>query len=515
MHKFFITILIFIIPLIVFADNSGNSTGFVWSEKIGWIHFSGEDAGIDYGIKISSDQISGYVWSEKTGWISLNCLNDLSCNSQPYGVVSDGEGNMSGYAWSEKGGWINFNGTGAVEYQTQIDSDGNMTGYAWSEKVGWINSDDVGDYYGVTTEAGEAYCEDCVPCNPPVVAWNFDEGFGTTAYDSSFRGNNINNDGTLTNGPIWQNRDLCVSGKCLQFDGNDDYVNRTYDTDLSFKDNSFSIGGWLKTSTIVGPAYLFSRYDTAGWKVWLEADGDACFGIDDDNTWVDESSDDFICTAGKNYNDNNWHYILAKKDSLNGIYLYMDGQLIVSDESLTASGSLSGTNPVFYTGVNSDGISDHFFGFLDEFKLYDYARSEDQIKQDYNAGLSGVNSNRGTSVSIGDNSAKWMSDGLVGYWKMDESSWNGTTNEVRDVSGNNNHGTASGGSLPAGGRFGNGGNFDGVDDYVELKNINSNTGFSISTWAYVDDNTLYNQLGIVSTRTGVGNSIYRRSSIVR
>jgi hypothetical protein len=489
MPKFLLFLILLIFPFFVWADNSGNSTGYAWFEKIGWVHFSGEDAGVDYGIKISSDQITGYAWSEKTGWISLSCLNSLSCNGQPYGVVSDGEGNLSGYAWSEKGGWINFNGVGTVEYQVQIDSNGNLSGYAWSEKVGWINTDDIGENYGVTTVAGEGYCEDCVPCNPPVLAWNLDEGFGMTAYDSSFRGNNIYNNGTVAGGAVWQSQSECVSGKCLYFDGSNDNINRAYDSDLSFKSNSFSIGGWFKTSTVANPAYLFSRYDTAGWKVWLDADGDACFGIDDDNVWSGETPDDFVCTVGKNYDDNNWHYVLAKKDATGGIYLYLDGQEEVSDLTLTATGPLSGTSPIFYAGVNSDGTTSLFGGFLDAIKIYDYARSVDQIKQDYNEGLSGISSNRGIGVSAGDNSPKWMSDGLVGYWKMDEASWNGTANEVIDASGNNNHGKAFSGSVPTGGKFGNGGEFAGLNDSIIVNDNDSldfYKKFSISFWANQD-----------------------------
>lgn len=53
----------------------------------------------------------------------------------------------------------------------------------------------------------------------PVGYWTFDEGHGTTAYDQSGQGN----DGTIT-GAAWQSEDMCVSGKCLYFDGVDDYV---------------------------------------------------------------------------------------------------------------------------------------------------------------------------------------------------------------------------------------------------------------------------------------------------
>jgi len=61
----------------------------------------------------------------------------------------------------------------------------------------------------------------------PVAFWKFDEGFGTTAQDSTVQ----NNDGTLTNmatvaSPTsgWQTDDQCIAGKCLAFDGSDDKV---------------------------------------------------------------------------------------------------------------------------------------------------------------------------------------------------------------------------------------------------------------------------------------------------
>ena len=495
MSKFLLFLILLIFPFFVWADNSGNSNGYAWFEKIGWVHFSGEDAGVDYGIKISSDQITGYAWSEKTGWISLNCLNSFSCNGQPYGVVSDGEGNLSGYAWSEKVGWINFNGVGTVEYQVQIDSNGNLSGYAWSEKAGWINTDDIGENYGVTTVAGEGYCEDCVPCNPPVLAWNLDEGIGTIAYDSSFRGNNIYNNGAVAGGAVWQSQSECVSGGCLYFDGNDDNVNRPYDTDLSFKENSFSIGGWFKTSTISTPAYLFSRYDTAGWKVWLDADGDACFGIDDDNVWSGETPDDFICTTGKNYDDNNWHYILAEKDVTGGIYLYLDGREEVSDLTLTATGSISGTSPIFYAGVNSDGVSSSFSGFLDAIKIYDYARSADQIKQDYNEGTARIVSPRGTGAAIGRNLGTLLGDPILDL-NFDE----GQGPTAYDASGNNNHGTlvsgATGGNTTPtmmwdkGGKKNGAMEFDGTDDTVAISNFQFPISNQFSMSQYLNLKTL-------------------------
>src|SRR3989344_5191232 len=53
-------------------------------------------------------------------------------------------------------------------------------------------------------------------------------------------------------------------------------------------------------------------------------------------------------------------------------------------------------------------------GFIDDVKIYDYARSAGQIKADYNS----RGAVKGTSARFGARN-EWMSDGLVGYWKMD------------------------------------------------------------------------------------------------
>ncbi|MDO8498783.1 MAG: LamG domain-containing protein, partial [bacterium] len=83
--------------------------------------------------------------------------------------------------------------------------------------------------------------------------------------------------------------------------------------------------------------------------------------------------------------------------------------------------------------------------------------------------------------------------GLVGYWKMDETTnWNSTPGEVRDSSGNGNNGTAYGGANitqhtpdPTG-VFKNAGNFNGSSGYIELGNpslFNSNfTELTVSAW---------------------------------
>ncbi len=69
------------------------------------------------------------------------------------------------------------------------------------------------------------------------------------------------------------------------------------------------------------------------------------------------------------------------------------------------------------------------------------------------------------------------------FLNMDEASWNGTTDEVIDSSGNDNHGTAAGGAnTVAGGRFGRAGSFNSSGHYVDVGSIDLGSDWTIETW---------------------------------
>ena len=93
--------------------------------------------------------------------------------------------------------------------------------------------------------------------------------------------------------------------------------------------------------------------------------------------------------------------------------------------------------------------------------------------------LAGVNRGSGT-----ENDGK--EKGLVGYWKFDESGWNGTKNEVKDISGHGNHGTAHGDATTvAEGKLGRAGTFDGDGDYLDCGNdesLNITGPITIELW---------------------------------
>lgn len=218
---------------------------------------------------------------------------------------------------------------------------------------------------------------------------------------------------------------------------------------------------------------------------------------------------------------NQYSHIEVTKSGTN-CSIYINGNL---SKSFTCnnSQSLSGNLQI---GHRASGVKEFFKGYIDEVKVYPFARSAAQVKLDY----ASKGSVKGTSTSIGANSqlGSALSSGLVGYWKMDEATWSGTLNEVVDSSGNGNNGQAQGAAsamaYPTTGKFGNGGYFDGVDDYLQVATspvLHPGDVFTLSAWvkrgsigtadsiiaAYTNDYQLwfYSDNKLYLSKEGIGN----------
>ena len=77
----------------------------------------------------------------------------------------------------------------------------------------------------------------------------------------------------------------------------------------------------------------------------------------------------------------------------------------------------------------------------------------------------------------------------VAYYPLNEASWTGAANEVKDMSGNNLHGRAFGSASTTAAKICNGGLFDGVNDYVEVADNNLldlQRQMSITLWVRPD-----------------------------
>jgi hypothetical protein len=311
----------------------------------------------------------------------------------------------------------------------------------------------------------------------PVGYWSFDEGYGTIVGDSA-----QNNDGAIT-GATWKNEDECVKGKCLYFDGSGDIVtvaNSVASSTLNFGTGDFTLSTWVRstTSTIpegymsiiakgTSPGYsLFSQITTGQLRVWV---------------------DGTLKVGNKNFMDGVWHHLTVARNGDN-LTFYIDGT-----QDATASGytGKTATDPTKDLTIGSNTNSFYpFFGYLDEVRIYPYARTASEIKADYAS-----SQNKGVTANIGEKE-QTLNDGLVGHWKMDESSWNGTAGEVVDSSGAGNNGQAVGAGGITGtsstAKYGRAGEFDGTDDYVNLGAAstnfdNRNKSYTIGGWVKLNE----------------------------
>ncbi|MFH1308143.1 MAG: LamG-like jellyroll fold domain-containing protein [archaeon] len=124
-----------------------------------------------------------------------------------------------------------------------------------------------------------------------------------------------------------------------------------------------------------------------------------------------------------------------------------------------------------------------------------YAGSfQDLIQSDFSGNYNNTFYNTSGFIQVGNNSLANITNditemsgselGLVSYWRMNSSSWSGSSEEVIDVLGNN-HGTARNGATTASGLFGNAGSFDGTNDYIDVGNSNSvriTQNITLSAW---------------------------------
>ena len=332
-----------------------------------------------------------------------------------------------------------------------------------------------------------------------VGSWHFNEGSGTTAYDSSGRGNN----GTLVNGPTWVDGKF---GKALQFDGSDDYVEVQHSDSLNIQgpitlETWVQIKSWAKSGSIVSKG----TGGTYVWQIFVDSANKRIAGyFKVDTAWRS-------CYSGTLSLDT-WYHVISSWDGTNS-YLYING--VQAGTDTTGSGTLATNTLSLFIGKG--GTEPYYHnGTIDEVRIYNRALTAEEIKAHYEAkarldygDMRFTDSNGTTSLNY------WMeSDGkfwvkvpsipssgtktiyayygnpaassassaantfirvidgaqpVVGSWHFDEGS--GTT--AYDTSGNANNGTLNNFNWTAtsgwvDGKYGKALQFDGSDDYVSV-----------------------------------------------
>ena len=457
-------------------SDGGDSTTFVPRTEFGTRFGSAYNT--DFVAVVSDQAATCTVYNSSGTAVETQTLASTSGEVYALPASTFGTGNSTTYitgAW-----WVDCDKPAYVVHQYSADEQN-----AWSYPM-------MRQYTYPAPAVGSLGTEEFGP--GPIGYWSFDEGFGTTAQDETTQGN----DGTIT-GATWQDESMCVSGKCMYFDGTDDDINMGNGSKLDFT-GDFSISTWIKPTNLhsglwfgMSNVIIFRGQDaasTVNYMLHLQDSTTIRFTkrkTAEDLQHYDYTSPDVL---------NQWGHLAAVYSS-GSLELFYNG---VSLGSQSITGGLESMTENFHIGRLGTATDSNlwFQGFIDETKVYPYARSDDQVKQDYNSGLAGIKSQKGVSIGSGSESDQWMTEGLVGYWKMDEANWNGTADEVVDSSGTGNHGYGLNSATTAAAKFGQGGKFNGTNQYVQVAHdtsIDLNDTVSMAFW-YKDD-------GTSSTYTGV------------
>ena len=236
----------------------------------------------------------------------------------------------------------------------------------------------------------------------PIAYWKFDEGIGTTALNSA----NSSYTSTIT-GATWQTEDQCLSGKCLYFNGSS-YVNTNFGINRDISINPISVSMWVKPTSAGNYMFLSPNQGTNQRFYFSTYNGKWDMGIQNSG-WGGSGS--------INVDLNKWSHIeIVTTGSV--AYMYVNGK-ITSQKNYT-----SFTFPEnLYIGIHGSSGAYGWVGYIDDVKIYPYARSATQIKQDYNS----RGSLNGSSVNLGvqSSTAPSLNSKLVAYYKFDEGT--GTT----------------------------------------------------------------------------------------
>ena len=287
----------------------------------------------------------------------------------------------------------------------------------------------------------------------PVGYWKFDEGEGRTAYDST----DNNNDGTLVlagsaTSSAWV---AGKSGSALSFDGVDDYVDSG-----NVSSNARTVSFWLKRNGTADEDVM----DLGTPVIKITGNAITSTGLTSPTYYVDGIAG---ATA---IADKNWHFV-----------------------SITDTADISASN------IDIGKSTSYFNGLIDDVRIYNYARSPEEIRLDYNQGFA---ARFGPQSDCKRDPGSCMTQGLVGYWNMD----GGSGGVVYDSSDYANNGSTTPGVLSTWtkGKVGGALSFDGTNDSVSVPSSSSfaiGTGdFTYSLW--VKFNAFNNYQWLVGAATG-------------
>jgi concanavalin A-like lectin/glucanase superfamily protein/fibronectin type III domain protein len=346
----------------VYQTAGAASQGIIAKERAG--------GGLPYGVETNGGVPGGYVTSgsHASAWGTTA----LAANAWTHvGMTYDGA-NVRLYL---NGGLVATRPqTGALTASSGALSIGGSA--TWGE---WFRGriDDVRVYSRPLTaaEVQTDLTQPVVSAKPPpasslVGAWSFDAGSGTTATDSSGRGNN----GTL-NGATWQTSGRF--GGAISFNGAGGNVSVPDNASLDLT-NASTLEAWIYPTSAPAFAAVVAKERTGGG---LPYGLESASGVSD--AYVNTGGN-ATARSSSALPVSSWTHLAQTYDGA-AVRLYVNGALAASTP---ATGSLlNSTDPLRIGGDQTWG--EWFAGRIDEVRIYSRALSQGEIQADMNTSIGG------------------------------------------------------------------------------------------------------------------------------
>jgi len=403
-------------------------------------------------------------------------------------------------------------------YNAALTADEIKQDFNKKSAISFGSLSDTSALSGGSVASNSASAQYCVPgstdpCSPPVAEWKFDENTGVNGSKIRDTSGN-NNDLTIENyvSDFWK---PCKKGSCMKTNNADATGTRTSVSDpagelLDFSNTQdYSLSMWTKwiaaENSVQILYYKGGNSDTeTGYSMQVNNTFNYKCYYADANVGARESA-----TSTTLANDNKWHYVSCVMDRTGtatgtvGLHIFVDGILEGSDISLT---ELTGVNTRTIQ-IGETDLSYEFEAYIDDVKVYNYARKPSQIAWDYNQGKPNYH---------------YKFDDCTGS-SLKDSSGNGKTATITiGASGSN---TSAGTCTTSGawfdgaiGRFNSALDFDGTDDQASLAEPTGayvfEQDFTVSIWTKTSgtSGTLIhkatNSGGTIFGLTNIGGNIY-------
>jgi len=207
-----------------------------------------------------------------------------------------------------------------------------------------------------------------VPTNGLVGLWPFNGN----ANDESGNGNN----GTVNGATLTSDR-FGVSNSAQFFSGSNTI---SVSNGPQFDFNDFTVAFWIKTNQTNSNIGLISKNISGGipsWWIYLNH-ANTTFGQGLVDFYLRIENAESAAAANNSYNDNSWHFVIAKRKGLSGeLTVIIDG--VDSSTTIGASGLISVPSDLLFGHTYAGDVSGFYIGSLDDIGIWNRALTPQEI----------------------------------------------------------------------------------------------------------------------------------------